>query len=138
MKMSDKGLKLLTLREGSRKKAYQDTKGVWTIGVGHTGPEVVKGLVWSDQQIIDALRKDIVITEKCLDDNVVVLLGQDQVDALCSFIFNVGVGAFRRSTMLRFINKGMMKEAAGEFDRWHIPPEITSRRNSEKAQFQGT
>jgi lysozyme len=138
MKMSDKGLKLLTLREGSRKKAYQDTKGIWTIGVGHTGPEVVKGLVWSDQQILDQLRKDVAITEKCLDDNVVVLLGQDQVDALCSFIFNVGVNAFRRSTMLKFINKGMMKEAANEFDRWHIPPEITSRRNSEKSQFQGT
>ena len=138
MNMSDVGLKLLKLREGSRNKAYQDTKGIWTIGVGHTGPEVVEGLVWSDAQVLDALRKDVATTEKCLDDNVVVLLGQNQVDALCSFIFNVGVGAFRRSTMLRFINKGMMKEAAAEFDRWHIPPEITSRRNSEKAQFQGT
>jgi lysozyme len=126
------------LREGSRHNAYQDTKGIWTIGVGHTGPEVVKGLVWSDQQIMDQLRKDVAITEKCLDDNVVVLLGQDQVDALCSFIFNVGVNAFRRSTMLRFINQGKMREAAAEFDKWHIPPEITSRRNSEKSQFQGT
>jgi lysozyme len=138
MKMSDSGLKLLMLREGSRHNAYQDTKGIWTIGMGHTGPEVVKGLVWSDQQIMDQLRKDVAITEKCLDDNVVVLLGQEQVDALCSFIFNVGVDAFRRSTMLKFINKGMPREAAAEFDKWHIPPEITSRRNSEKAQFQGT
>ena len=138
MNMSDKGLKLLMLREGFRLRSYKDTKGIWTIGVGHTGPEVVEGLVWTDAQVLDALRKDIVITEKCLNDTVVVLLGQDQIDALCSFVFNVGVGAFRRSTMLRFINKGMMKEAAGEFDRWHIPPEITSRRNSEKSQFQGT
>jgi lysozyme len=138
MNISDQGLKLLMLREGSRHNAYKDTKGIWTIGVGHTGPEVLPNLVWSDVQVMDALRKDIAITEKCLDDNVTVLLGQEQVDALCSFIFNVGIGAFRRSTMLKYINKGMMKEAAAEFDRWHIPPEITSRRNSEKSQFQGT
>jgi lysozyme len=138
MNMSDAGLKLLMLREGSRNKAYKDTKGIWTIGVGHTGPEVVQGLVWTDAQVLEALRKDIAITEKALNDTVVVLLGQQQVDALCSFIFNVGVNAFRRSTMLRFINQGKMREAAAEFDKWHIPPEITSRRNSEKSQFQGT
>lgn len=138
MNMSDAGLKLLMLREGSRHNAYKDTKGILTIGVGHTGPEVVEGLVWSDDQIMEQLRKDVAITEKCLNDTVTVLLGQEQVDALCSFIFNVGVNAFRRSTMLRFINQGKMKEAAAEFDKWHIPPEITSRRNSEKSQFQGT
>lgn len=138
MNMSDAGLKLLMLREGSRSRAYKDTKGILTIGVGHTGPEVKEGLVWSDKQIMEQLHKDVAITEKCLDDTVTVLLGQEQVDALCSFIFNVGVNAFRRSTMLRYINQGMMKEAAAEFDRWHIPPEITSRRNSEKSQFQGT
>lgn len=138
MKMSEAGLKILMLREGFRNKAYKDTKGIWTIGVGHTGPEVKEGLVWTDKQVMDQLRIDIRLCEKTLDATVVVLLGQNQVDALCSFIFNVGVNAFRRSTMLRFINKGLMKEAAAEFDRWHIPPEITSRRNSEKAQFQGT
>lgn len=138
MKMSEAGLKVLMLREGFRNKAYKDTKGIWTIGVGHTGPEVKEGLVWTNKQVTDQLRIDVSLCEQVLDKTVVVLLGQNQVDALCSFIFNVGVNAFRRSTMLRFINKGMMKEAAIEFDRWHIPPEITSRRNSEKAQFQGT
>ena len=138
MNMSDQGLKLLMLREGSRHNAYKDTKGIWTIGVGHTGPEVVEGLVWTDQQIMDQLRKDVAITEKCLDDNVKVLLGQNQVDALCSFIFNVGVGAFTRSTLLKDLNQGNFIKAAADFDMWHIPPEITSRRNSEKAQFSQT
>ena len=138
MKMSEAGLKILMLREGFRNKAYKDTKGIWTIGVGHVSPIVVEGLRWTDKQVMDQLRKDVSLCEKTLDSTVVVLLGQNQIDALCSFMFNVGVNAFRRSTMLRFINKGMMKEAAAEFDRWHIPPEITSRRNSEKAQFQGT
>jgi lysozyme len=126
------------LREGSRSRSYKDTKGIWTIGVGHTGPEVKQGLVWSDDQVMEQLRKDVAITEQCLNDCVQVGLAQNQIDALCSFIFNVGVNAFRRSTMRRVINAGDFKQAAAEFDKWHIPPEITSRRNSEKSQFQGT
>lgn len=135
MKMSDNGLLQLKLREGSKLKAYKDTKGIWTIGVGHTGPEVVAGLVWTDQQIVDALRKDVYIAEKAIIDNVKVFLTQNQFDALCSFIFNVGVTAFKNSTLLKVLNLGNYKEAAKQFDRWHIPPEITGRRNSERDQF---
>ncbi len=137
MKMSEKGLGLLSLREGSRNKAYKDTKGIWTIGVGHTGPEVVAGLQWTDAQVADALRADVRIAEKAIVDNVKVFLTQDQFDALASFIFNVGTGAFKRSTLLKVLNLGNYKEAAAQFDRWNIPPEIIGRRNSEKAQFIG-
>lgn len=135
MKMSDKGLAVLMLREGKRNKAYRDTKGIWTIGVGHTGPEVVEGLVWTDAQVISALQLDIVKCEDAINQNVRVGLTQNQFDALCSFIFNVGVGAFTRSTLLKKLNLADLSGAASEFDKWHIPPEITSRRNSEKAQF---
>lgn len=123
------------LREGKRNKAYQDTKGIWTIGVGHTGPEVVEGLVWTDQQVIDQLAIDVGKCEDAINNNVRVGLTQNQFDALCSFIFNVGVNAFERSTMLRKLNMADIAGAAAEFDKWHIPPEITSRRNSEKNQF---
>ena len=135
MKTSDKGLAALSLREGSRNKAYLDTKGIPTIGVGHTGPEVKLGLVWTNQQVQEALRKDVSIAERCVDSTVKVELTQNQYDALVSFIFNVGVGAFTKSTMLKKINAKDFAGAALEFDRWHIPVEITSRRNSEKTQF---
>ena len=136
MNISDKGLAVLKLREGSRNKAYKDVKGVWTIGVGHTGPEVQEGLVWTDQQILDVLKQDVKVAEQGLTDNVRVALSQNQFDALVSFIFNVGVKAFRRSTMLKYINVGEFGLAAQQFDRWVIPVEVTSRRMSEKAQFQ--
>lgn len=135
MKMSPNGLKLLMLREGKRNKAYKDTKGIWTIGVGHTGPEVTEGLVWTDDQVLAQLAKDVSITEECINRTVKVAISQNMFDALSSFIFNVGVGAFERSTMLKKINLGDFGGAGMEFDKWHIPPEITSRRNSEKAQF---
>ena len=135
MKMSEKGLQRLIVREGKRNKAYKDTKGIWTIGVGHTGPEVHEFLAWTEGQIQAALRNDLDEVEQTIDRFVLVPLTQNQHDALVSFIFNVGVNAFRRSTMLRYINLRMFDKAAAEFDRWHKPPEIIKRRDSERDQF---
>lgn|SRR3990167_270480 len=135
MKMSEKGLQRLIVREGKRNKAYKDTKGIWTIGVGHTGPEVHEFLAWTEGQIQAALRNDLDEVEQTIDRFVLVPLTQNQHDALVSFIFNVGVNAFRRSTMLRHINLRMFDKAAAEFDRWHKPPEIIKRRDSERDQF---
>ena len=138
MKTSDAGLHLIIEREGNKTHAYLDSVGVWTIGVGHTGPEVHSGLVWTDAQVMDALRKDIQRFEKAVNDAVTIELDQYQFDALVSFAFNVGETAFKTSTLVRKLNAGDLDGAAGQFDMWHIPPEITSRRNGEREQFKGT
>ena len=132
---SDKGIQILAMREGKRLKAYKDTKGIWTVGVGHTGPEVVEGLCIDDAQCHSLLHFDVATAEKAINDLVKVPLTQNQFDALVSFVFNVGVEAFKRSTLLKVLNLGNYKEAANQFDRWHIPIEITSRRNGERDQF---
>jgi lysozyme len=137
MKLSDAGLALLIEREGSRNRAYRDSVGVWTIGVGHTGPEVRDGLVWTDEQVQEALRKDVERFERAVLEAVKVEIDQYQFDALVSFAFNVGEGALKSSTLVRKLNAGDTEGAAREFDRWHIPPEITSRRNGEREQFKG-
>lgn len=137
MKTSDAGLHLIIEREGNKTHAYLDSVGVWTIGVGHTGPEVHSGLVWTDAQVMDALRKDIERFEKAVNDAVTIELDQYQFDALVSFAFNVGDGAFKASTLVQKLNAGDLDGAAAQFDRWHIPAEITSRRNGEREQFRG-
>lgn len=137
MKTSDAGLHLIMEREGNKTHAYLDSVGVWTIGVGHTGPEVHAGLVWTDAQVMDALRRDIARFERAVNDAVTIDLDQYQFDALVSFAFNVGETAFKNSTLVRKLNAGDIDGAAGQFDRWHIPPEITSRRNGEREQFKG-
>ena len=137
MKISKEGLNKLILREGKRNKAYKDTKGIWTIGVGHTGPEVHEGLLWSDEKVMEALDKDLAWAEAAVNDAVVVPLAQHQFDALVSFVFNVGVRAFLNSTLLKKLNIGNYFGAGKEFDRWHIPREIIGRRNSERDQFNG-
>ncbi len=137
MKTSQKGLDLLAKREGIRTKAYKDTKGIWTIGIGHTGPEVTPSLVWDDLQVMKAFAEDIKWAEAAVNA-VKAPLTQTQFDALVSFVFNIGARAFERSTMKRLLDKGMYEESAEQFDRWHIPPEIVGRRNSEKKQFQSS
>lgn len=134
MNLSEKGLKLLTQREGVRKKAYKDTKGIWTIGVGHTGPEVHEGLVWSVPQVMAALDADVQWAEDAVNA-VDSPLSQNQFDALVSFVFNIGASAFYNSTIKKLLNKGEYELVAAQFDRWVIPKEITARRMSEKEQF---
>jgi lysozyme len=134
MKMSENGAKVLIMREGLRTKAYKDTKGIWTIGVGHTGPEVVEELVITKEKAHELFRKDVAWAEDAVN-LVKVPLTQNQFDALVSFVFNVGAGAWKRSTMLKLLNAGDYVGASKQFDRWVIPIEITSRRMSEKAQF---
>lgn len=131
------GLEKLEQREGCKLRAYLDSQGVPTIGVGHTGPGICLGMVWSQVQADEALAKDVKRCEDAIHLYCAVPLEQHQFDALVSFIFNVGVGAFAHSTMLRKLNQSDFAGAALEFDRWHIPAAITGRRNSEKEQFCG-
>jgi lysozyme len=134
VKLSKEGADRLFFREGKRKKAYKDTKGIWTIGVGHTGPEVLPDTVWSDEEIHQAFLRDVAWAERAVSE-VKQPLNQNMFDALVSFTFNVGEKAFRTSTMKKFLDMGLYSNAAMEFDRWHKPSEIISRRNGERDQF---
>jgi lysozyme len=138
MKLSEEGRKALIQREGKRNKAYLDTKGIPTIGIGHTGPEVYMGLAWTDQQIEDAFSDDVQWAEDAVNGYVKIELAQNQFDALVSFVFNIGETAFRRSTLLKKLNAGDVAGATEQFDVWRIPKEIIGRRMQEKAQFAQT
>jgi lysozyme len=137
MKTSKQGLDLLMAREGKRNAPYFDSVGVLTVGYGHTGADVVLGYDWTDDQIERAFAKDLERFEGAVNDAVKVPLPQHAFDALVSFAYNVGVGAFKSSTLVRVLNAGDMAGAAKQLDRWHIPAEITSRRNGEREQFAG-
>jgi lysozyme len=134
MRTSAVGLLKISVREGRRKKAYKDTKGIWTIGVGHTGPEVKEGLTISDAEIDRLLEEDIKWAEAAVNA-VKAPLNQNMFDALVSFVFNIGATAFANSTMKKLLDVGDYKGAYEQFDRWVIPKEITGRRMQEKAQF---
>ena len=121
MNCSNKGLAFIMEFEGVKLKAYPDpaTGGEpWTVGVGHTGPEVIEGFEITEVQALDYLRADIETAEKCINQCVTDTLTQDQFDALCSFVFNLGCGNFRKSTLLKKINDEDDIGASEEFKRW--------------------
>lgn len=134
MKTSDNGLNQIILREGKRNKAYQDTKGIWTIGVGHTGSEVHSGLIWTDAQIKAQLANDIQIAEHAVN-SINVTLTQNQFDALVSLTFNIGVHAFLNSTVVSRLKLKNYRGARSSILLWNKPPEIKSRRRTEYLQF---
>ena len=103
--------------EGLKLFAYLDTGGVPTIGYGHT-----KGVSIGDaiipQQANKLFDDDIAIFEKEVN-RVKHKLTQNQFDALVSFCFNVGISAFRRSTLRRYVEMGMSADyIVKEFGRW--------------------
>ncbi len=139
--MSPSGRRSLELREGKRNYAYPDpaTGGdPWTIGYGQTGPGIHPGLYWTDEQCDAALTKALAETyEPPINHLVTVPLAQHEYDALCSFEYNIGVGGFSRSTLLKKLNAGDRLGAADEFMHWVIPAMLVGRRKEERAQFLG-
>jgi lysozyme len=118
MKTSDAGLELIMRFEGLKLNAYQDSAGVWTIGCGHTGPDVHQGLQISRPRAMQLLRTDVGEAEEGVSRHVTHRLNQPQFDALVSFAFNNGNEALRTSTLVRLLNAGDVHGAQGQFGRW--------------------
>lgn len=106
MKTSKKGIELIKKHEGLRLEAYQCAANKWTIGYGHVILSGENLKIITKQQAEELLMKDLSIAEKCVNENVKVEISQNQFDALVSFVFNVGCGAFKSSTMLKALNNG--------------------------------
>ena len=142
MQYSKSGVALTEQFESCKLSAYQDIKGIWTIGWGHTGPEVVEGLIWTQEQADAQLLADIQASAQCVNEVVTVALTQGEFDALVDFVFNVGCGNFSGSTLLRLLNQGDYAGAAAQFDRWdHASGKVVAgllrRREAEQNEFGG-
>lgn len=134
MQISQSGLDAITQREGSKLSAYRDSRGIATIGVGHTGPEVHMGLTWTQDEVLRALANDVKWAVNAVNNYVTVPLTQNQFDALVSFTFNIGASGFDHSSALRDFNYGVMK-AANDLLMWEDPPVLKARREGERRQF---
>lgn len=138
-KISENGIDLIKSFEGLRLSAYKCSAGVLTIGYGHTS-NVKPFDVVTEKQAEDILKNDLIKFEKVINDSVSAELNQNQFDALVSFVFNVGTNAFKKSTMLKFLNANHFPLAAGQFDRWvkvkgEISKGLVNRRKKEKELF---
>lgn len=139
MKYSRNGLDLTEQFEGCRLMAYQDVIGVPTIGYGHT-KGVRLGMSSSLEQAEAWLLEDISYAEAMVNRLVKVPLSQNQFDALTDMVFNIGVGNFQGSTLLRKLNSNDYAGASLEFEKWNkaggiVRAGLTRRRLAERDLF---
>jgi len=112
------GIDLVKMAEGCKLTAYQCPAGIWTIGYGSTGGDVVEGLSITAAQAEARLLHDVRHAEDCVKAFVKVEINQHQYDALVDFCFNVGGGNFAQSTLLKKVNANKFDEVEQEFLRW--------------------
>lgn len=112
------GINLVKQFEGLRTKAYLCPAGIWTIGYGHTGPDVKQGLQISEDQAEQLLSDDLAGSGVKVSQLVRVPLNDDQFAALTSFVFNAGAGSLASSTLLRRLNGGDYDCVPSELCKW--------------------
>lgn len=124
MKISQNGIDLIKKYEGFKDRSYVCPAGVRTIGYGTTrinGRPVQRGMSCTRAQAEGWLRNDaddfLDQIEPMIRDSSI--LDQNQIDALASFVYNVGIGNFKKSNLLKHINDGFLVLAADEFKRWN-------------------
>jgi lysozyme len=133
-------LSLIKKFEGCVLHAYQDSVGVWTIGWGHTAG-VHKGQVITQAEADALLFQEVVRCHEQVKTLVHVPCSNNEFCALTSFAYNLGIGALKKSSLLRRLNAGEIKEEVSfEFLKWdHANGKVllglTRRRKAERALF---
>jgi GH24 family phage-related lysozyme (muramidase) len=146
--LSDAGAHFIAQFEGFSSKLYDDPAGHCTIGYGHlvhhgrtNGTESAEfraGI--TKERALELLTNDAAEAAAAIAQRVTVPLGQHQLDALVSFVFNVGAGAFADSTLLRELNAGRYDAVPGQLARWvkagdKALPGLVRRRKAEGVLF---
>lgn len=142
MNPSQACIDLVKASEGCRLTAYRDSVGILTIGYGSTGG-IKPGQTITQAEAEVMLVDDLDAAAEAVHKLVTVPLTQGQFDALCDFVFNLGEGRLRDSTLLRLLNQGKYGEAAAQFRFWVMAggkalPGLVTRRAAERALFEGT
>ncbi len=147
----DKGIRLTKESEGFVSKLYNDAAGYCTIAYGHliklascngTEPEEFQRGV-SEPRGVELLREDMGSAQRSVLTAVRVDLTDGQYAALCDFVFNVGSGNFRKSTLLNVINAGEFQQVAFQLRRWikaggrELPGLITRREREIELFYEG-
>src|SRR5258707_11391873 len=126
MILSEQGVQLIAKFEGTVLHLYEDPSGNATIGIGHmvhlgtingSEPQAFKNGI-TQAQAYDLLKTDAQKAADCVAAHVTVPLSQPQIDALISFVFNVGCGAFQTSDLLTLLNQGNYASVPVQLMRW--------------------
>jgi len=139
MKTTPQTIILIKQFEGFAPKAYKCPAGVLTIGYGHVITSGEPRDI-SERQANKFLLADVEKVEAAISRLVKVALSRNQFDALVSLVFNIGIGAFSRSSLLKLLNNSDFAAAAAQFTRWvYVNKQpvtgLQNRREAEKSLF---
>lgn len=116
--MNQFAIDFIKIHECCKLSSYQDSGGVWTIGYGSTGPDIVSGMTWTQAQADFRLELDLQKAESQVIKLLRRTLSQKALAALDSFIYNLGPGALASSHLLQCVNSGDDIGAAKAFLSW--------------------
>lgn len=132
-------------KEGCKLQAYQDVKGIWTIGYGNTmypnGMSVRRGDIITQEEANELFKSIVSRFESSVNKLIRTDVNQSQYNALVSICYNIGIGAFGGSQLLRLVNRKAPKEViVAEFLKWNksggkIYKGLTTRRQQEADMF---
>ncbi|RWS14667.1 muraminidase-like protein [Dinothrombium tinctorium] len=134
------GIELIKAFETCKLQACLDTRGRWSIGYGHHGPDVTEETVIDEQLADELLEDDLLEAEQAVNELVHVMLTQEQFDALVSFTLDVGVENLKESALLKRLNQCDEKGVLIEFLRWvycndSVVSDLVARRKAERDLF---
>lgn len=138
--LDDRIVQFIRQFEGCRLAAYLDSAGVWTVGYGETGSHVGPRTKVTQEEAEVFLARSARKANDCVRRFVEPVLSDFQLAALTSLVFNIGCGAFRKSTLLQKMNAGDFNGASLEFPRWTKAggkslPGLVKRRAAEQHLF---
>jgi len=144
--LSTGGSDLIKQSEGRVNKVYLDPVGIPTVCYGHTNPNLRLGMTFTDAECDLLFRSDVVKHQvnilghkNCIKS---APLTQGQLDAVTSLTFNIGNGAFCKSTLARKLRAYDYAGASAEFPKWKyakgkVLPGLVTRRAHEHCLFDG-
>lgn len=145
LRISAEGLSLIKQFEGLKLHPYFDSSGIPTIGYGtcfySDGTKVkIDDPSISEERATELLAYAVMQKADCINQLVMVDLNQNQFDALCSLVYNIGQGNFQTSTLLFLLNEGLYQTVPEQFIRWNMANHIViqglnNRRIAEAALF---
>lgn len=148
VRIDDAGYEFIKQWEGVRNKAYRDSAGIPTIGIGfirykvgaRAGTRVQMQDYLTDDEIKAEFAVQIAAYEDAVAEAVKVALTQSQVNALVSLCYNIGASAFKRSTVVRELNQRKYQAACKAIGMWNkaggrVVQGLVNRRKAEQVEF---
>lgn len=129
---------LIKESEGCRLMSYRDPAGIWTIGWGCTGKNITENTAWTKEYADNQLEIRATTTLESALRASPTLANQSPARqaAIADFIYNVGIGAYKKSTLKKYVDQSQWQHARMELLKWNhaegrVLPGLTKRRQKE-------